>query len=120
LFLHVGPQFHHGRHVALVEGGENGGVALGGDELGGNLFAQRGKLFAGDAPFLRFERDRSGRGGWSGSRLGGTSSIRPTTSPILTSVSAGILIRTIPAACAATSVETLSVSSVKSRSPART
>ena len=56
-FLDVGAKLHDGRHVAFVECGEDGGVALGGNELGGNLFAQRGKLFPGDAAFLGFEFD---------------------------------------------------------------
>jgi hypothetical protein len=63
-FLHIGAQFHHGGHVALVEGGEDGGVALGGDQLGGNLFAEGRELFAGDATFLGLEFN-----GRSGGRL---------------------------------------------------
>ena len=57
-------EVHHGAHVHLVEGGENGGGLLGVDEVRGDLAAQHRHLAAGGAAVADFGwSDALGRGG---------------------------------------------------------
>jgi hypothetical protein len=64
--LQLGAQGHDGAHVALVEGGEDGGGLLGADELVGDLAAQRRHLLARDAAFGGAWRELGGGRGLGG------------------------------------------------------